>query len=109
MLRICRICRREDVLETARRPPILGVREDVEDSAGEIQDTETVLEALVCGRWINQPRQRQLVNMTEPLKGARIDDFTLVGRKDDESVDWITKFIVFLRHGGMVAVALPCG
>lgn len=70
MFRVCRIGRREDVLETAGRPPVFGVREHVEDSAGEIHDAETMLEPLVRGGRINEPGKGELVNVPQALKGA---------------------------------------
>jgi ferritin-like metal-binding protein YciE len=46
------------------------VREHIEDSSGQIHDAETVLEALVRRRRVDKPGESELVNVTEPLKGA---------------------------------------
>ena len=107
--RVGRVGRREDVFETASRPTVLGVREHVEDSAGEIHDAETMLETLVGRGRIDEPGEGELVNVPEELKSARVDDFAFVGREDDESVDRITELVVFLRHNSMVAAANATG
>jgi hypothetical protein len=48
-----------------------------------------------------------LVNVPEPLKGARIDDFPFVGCQDDKPVNRITELVMLLGHDGMVAAAHP--
>jgi hypothetical protein len=106
MLAISGIGRRKDCLEASGRPPVLGVGQNVEDSTREIHDSEAMLKALVRGCGIDQPRQRELVNVTESLKRPRIDDLSLIGGKHDEPMDRITEFVVFLRHEIMVAAAL---
>lgn len=68
MLRIGRVGRRKDLLETPGAPAVLRVRQDVEDSAGEIHDSETMLEALVRGPRVDEPGEGELVNVTKPLK-----------------------------------------
>jgi hypothetical protein len=80
------------------------VRQNVEDSSGEIHDAETMLETFVRGGRIDEPGKGELVNMAKALERARIDNLPFVGRQYDESVNRITEFIVFLRHDCMVAV-----
>jgi len=103
MFRVCRIGGRKDPLEAACRTAVLRVREHVEDSAGQIHNPETMLEPLMRGARVNEPGEGELVNVPKALEGARVDDFAFVGREDDESVDRITEFVVFLRHNSMVA------
>ena len=84
------------------------MREHIENSTGEIHHAKAVLKAFMRRRWIDKPSEGELVDVTKTLKCSRVNDSSFVGGKDDEAMDRIPKFVVFLPHVGMVAVAVAC-
>jgi hypothetical protein len=79
-------------------PDVLGICNDVIDTTGQIHDAERVFKSPVCSRGINEVGQRKLVDVTEPLKGPRVDDFPFLRIQLDEPVDWVPNFVDSIRH-----------
>lgn|GEM_PF-3678196 len=80
---------------------LVGSRDHVVDTAGELHDPERVLEALVRGAWVDQVGQRQLVDIPEALEGTGIDHGPLVVVEGDEDVDGVPNFMDVLGHLGV--------
>lgn len=71
MLRVARIGRDEDILQTTARSAVLGASEDIEDASGELHDAEAMLEAFVRRSRIDEPCEGELVNEAKSLKRPR--------------------------------------
>ena len=76
-----------------------GICDNIEDPAREFRNTERVLESFVGRPRINEVRQSQLVDMTQPLERARVQDFTFVAVQADEYMNGVPDLMNVLRHG----------
>jgi hypothetical protein len=56
---------RKDLNRTVSVP---FMSDDVEDAASELHDAERMLEPPMCRSWIDEVRQRKLVNVPKPLE-----------------------------------------
>ena len=81
------------------RAAVPFVREDVEHAAGELHDAEGVLEPAMRRAGIHEIRQRELMDVSEPLKRPRIDRRHFIRRNANEVVNRVSNFVLMLRHG----------
>lgn len=80
------------------RVAIALVGDDVEDSAGQLHHTQRVLEPPMGRARVDEIRQRELVNVPEPLKWAGVDRRDLVGCDADEVMNRVADLVLLLRH-----------
>jgi hypothetical protein len=72
----------------------IGVRrDDIEDDAGEVHHPERMFEPFVASAGENKIGCRKLMDMSQPLKRARIYDQPLVAVQSDKDMDRISKFV----------------
>ena len=95
---VVRVCRRKDLAEASGGSTVLGPGKNIENVACDLHHAEGVLKAFVGRCRVNEPGQRELMNMPEALKRSRIDDLSLVRPDDHERVDGIAELVVLLRH-----------
>ena len=77
---------------------VVAVRHDVEYASCELHNAERVLEPLVCRSRVNEIGQGELMDMTQPLEGSRVEGFTLVTIHSDKRVNRVSDFVNVLRH-----------
>jgi len=64
---------------------MVRVGDDIEDLAGKLHHTQRVVETLVGCTRINEVRQRQLVDMAQPLEGTRVNNLPFIAVQSDIS------------------------
>ncbi len=77
---------------------LVGPGHHVEDPPGDLHHAERVLEALMRGAWVDQVRQRQLMDLAQTLEGTRVDDRALRVFKVDEDMHGVAHLVVAFRH-----------
>ncbi len=78
---------------TDRVIDLVGARDHVVHPAREVHDAQAVLEALVGGAGIDLVRERQLMDVPQPLKRWRVDDPPFVVIERDESVNRVSDLV----------------
>ena len=86
---------------------VLVAHDDVVHPPRQLHHAERVLEASVGAAGVDQVRERQLVDVAQPLERARVDDSQLVGIGLDEDMDGVANFIELFRHATTVSVMPP--
>jgi hypothetical protein len=89
-------CGRDDIADLVG--DLVRTRDDVVDAAGEVHDSERVLEPLVRRAGIDKVREGELVDVAEPLERRRVDHCLLVVVVVDEDVDRVANFVDALWH-----------
>src|ERR1041385_299344 len=84
--------------EIDRRMPIPFVGDDVENSTRQLHDPEGVLESTMSRAWVNEIRQRELVDVAKTLKRTRVDRRHFVRGDPHEVMDRVTDLMLMLGH-----------
>src|ERR1700709_1011506 len=69
---------------------ILILCDNIENPAGQLHYAKRVFEPAMGCAGINQISQRELVNISEALEGARIEDLPLLRAQLDKNVDRVS-------------------
>ncbi len=80
---------------------VIWIGDNIEHPTSKVHDTKGMLKPAMCCARINQIGRCKLVNMSQPLKRARVQYLSFIAIHADEDMDRVPNFMYVLHRQGI--------